>query len=157
MTSDSELLRQFCEDSTDSAIAEIVQRYLGLVYSAALRQVGGKKDLAEEIAQIVFLLLVKKANALRHHPVLAGWLHKTTRLTALQMIKEELRRKQQENELTIMETISTEQSSAAQWERLRPVIDEVIAELAEVDRQAVLLRFFSEHTFGEIGAALHIN
>src|SRR2546423_10613380 len=53
MISDSELLRRYCEDSADSAFAELVQRYLGLVYSAALRQVGGNSHLAEEIAQIV--------------------------------------------------------------------------------------------------------
>ena len=42
--------------------------------------------------------------------------------------------------------------SSAEWERLRPMLDEVIDELGEQDRSAVLLRFFERQPFAEIGA-----
>ena len=41
MTDDSELLRRYVQERSESAFAELVQRKAGLVYSAALRQVGG--------------------------------------------------------------------------------------------------------------------
>src|ERR1043166_1202284 len=49
---DLQLLRQYCRDRDEDAFAEIVRRHLGLVRSAALRQVHSSQ-LAEEVAQSV--------------------------------------------------------------------------------------------------------
>jgi DNA-directed RNA polymerase specialized sigma24 family protein len=51
---DLELLRRYAEEHSEAAFSEIVRRHLNLVYSAALRIVGGGAHMAEDVAQIVF-------------------------------------------------------------------------------------------------------
>ena len=46
---------------------------------------------------------------------------------------------------------------SAQWERLRPVIDEVLEGLDARDREAILIRFFEGRPFADMGAALRIS
>lgn len=43
------------------------------------------------------------------------------------------------------------------WDQLRPIIDEVMDELNEHDREAVLLRFFENHSLAEIGAKFSLS
>ncbi len=53
---DRELLAHYTRQHAEDAFAELVRRHLGLVYSAALRQVRSPQ-LAEEVAQSVFTIL----------------------------------------------------------------------------------------------------
>ena len=64
-TDDSVLLRQYAENHSDEAFAELVTRHVNLVYSVALRHIGNPHN-AEEITQAVFVILAKKAAQLRH-------------------------------------------------------------------------------------------
>src|SRR6266498_879069 len=64
MTSDGELLRRYTETNSENAFAELVERHLNLVYSAALRQVNGDAHLAQDVAQTVFADLARKAASL---------------------------------------------------------------------------------------------
>ena len=43
------------------------------------------------------------------------------------------------------------------WEKLRPVLDEVMHQLKEADREAILLRYFENRQFAEVGAKLGLN
>jgi RNA polymerase sigma factor (sigma-70 family) len=156
LATDSELLRAYVEERSDAAFAELVQRYIGIVYHAAVRQVGGDAHRGADIAQAVFSVLAVKAGGLRNHPSLAGWLHTTTRLTALRTIRAERRRQAREAEAHMMNEISRD-SGSPDWERLRPVIDEVLTELNEQDREAILLRFFADLPFADIGRRLALS
>src|SRR5690242_4985609 len=75
---DHQLLTQYVNGGSQDAFAELVTRYLNFVYSAALRQVR-ISHLAEEVAQMVFTTLARKAASLPRNVVLAGWLHRTAR------------------------------------------------------------------------------
>ena len=44
-----------------------------------------------------------------------------------------------------------------EWEHLRPVLDDVIDELKERDREIMLLRFFEGLSFAEVGARLNLS
>jgi hypothetical protein len=50
-----------------------------------------------------------------------------------------------------------DESPAADWTQLGPVIEDVMHELDEKDRHAVLLRFFQKRSLREVGAALDLN
>jgi len=96
-TDDNVLLHQFAEKRSEEAFAALVARHVNLVYSVALRQVGEPHD-AEEIAQAVFIILAKKAGELRHDKAISSWLFQTTRLTANNFIRSEMRRHRREQE-----------------------------------------------------------
>lgn len=157
MSSDAELLHRYAEGKSEAAFAELVGRHLDLVYSAALRQVGGDAHRAQDVAQVVFTTLARKAGSLTRHPVLAGWLYTATRHAAGKALRTEVRRKAREQEALIMEEISSTGESTVDWDRVRPVLDEAMRELNEHEREAVLLRFFARQPFGQIGAALRVS
>jgi RNA polymerase sigma factor (sigma-70 family) len=154
MTDDADLLRAWAEERSERAFTELVQRHLRLVHAVALRQVGGNTHLAEDIVQQVFLRLAQNAGTLTRHPVISGWLHRTTRYVAIDTLRREQRRRAREQEAELMNKHST--PPAADGDALRPVLDEAIAELDARDRDAVLLRFFENRPFAEIGVRLSL-
>jgi RNA polymerase sigma factor (sigma-70 family) len=149
MDNELELLSRYASEGDESAFEEVARRYVNLVYSAALRQVCDR-HLAEDITQTVFIRLAQKAGSLPEGVALAGWLHADTRFAALQVLRKERRR--QAREALEMES----EESKTEWNDLRPVIDEALDELPAEDRDAVLLRFFGDRSFAEVGSALRL-
>ncbi len=157
MMDDAELLHQYAAEGSEAAFAELVQRHLNLVYRSALRQLGGDAYRAEDVAQLVFTLLARKAAALAHHPSLTGWLYTTTHLTVGDALRAERRRQRREQEAQTMHELISDTGSATDWDRMRPMLDVVMQDLNETDREAILLRFFEERPFGEIGTRLALS
>lgn len=155
MTDDAELLRRYAEEKSEPAFAELVRRHLPLVYSCALRRVGGDSQLAEDVAQQVFAEVARRAMALASRPVLAGWLFTSTRFAASKAIRTRQRRLEREQEAYIMQEPGRNLNPAVDWDKTRPVLDDVIDELNERDRAAILLRFFEHRDFASIGARLN--
>lgn len=157
MIDDSTLLRRFAEERREADFAELVRRHLGLVYRAALRRTDGDAHLAEDIAQQVFTTLSREAVSVQRHPVLSGWLYLTTRHAAANAMRSETRRRLREQEAQVMNELTSPDNSEADWEKIRPELDRVMDELPERDRHAVLLRYFQNQPFGEIGATLRLS
>ena len=157
MLDDPSLLRRFAEDRSEEAFAELVRRHLNLVYSAALRKVGGDAHRAAEVTQTVFTVLARTAPSLARHPVLTGWLYTTTHYTAAKLVRAERRRQAREQEAQAMQDLLSSPAPEAGWEQLRPVLDDVMHDLNERDREAVLLRFFEGRAFAEVGARLGLS
>ncbi len=151
---DMGLLREYATSRSETAFQTLVDRRIGLVYSAALRQVGDP-SLAEEVTQLVFIVLAQKAGSIPGQAALSGWLFNTTRFTALAQIRAATKRQRHEHEAQM----GTETESAATeplWKELSPVLDEALSALGETDRRAVLLRFFENKSLAEVAQALAV-
>jgi RNA polymerase sigma factor (sigma-70 family) len=153
--SDISLLQDYNLHDSEEAFAELVQRHVNLVYSAALRRVVIPAH-AEEIAQAVFVILARKAGGLRPDTVLEAWLYETTRLTCLSFLRGEHRRQFREQEAYMQSTIQ-EHADASTWSEFAPLLDDAMARLGKKDRDTVLLRFFKEMNLREVALALNVS
>jgi RNA polymerase sigma factor (sigma-70 family) len=154
MMDDAELLLQYATKRSDPAFAELVRRHVDLVYSVALRKVGGDAHSAEDVSQAVFLALSRQARALTKRRALSGWLYLTTHNLAAQFVRADRRRQNREHAAHTMKEILD--TPDIDWHRLRPVLDEALQALGEQDREAVLLRYFEQRAFAEIGRTLRV-
>src|SRR5215469_13767103 len=145
---DIELLRQYAEQNSEAAFADLVSRYVNLVYSAAARKTGNL-HAAEEITQAVFIILARKANSLGKETILSGWLYQTARLTAANYLRNEIRRTHREQE-AYMQSLSNETDA---WPDIAPLLEDAMGRLNEKERNAIVLRFFEGKSFQEVGAA----
>lgn len=155
MTTDAGLLQQFAATRSEAAFAELVQRHVNLVYSAALRQVNGDAHLAQDVAQTVFTDLARKAGSLSCRESLTGWLYTSAHFAAAKMVRGETRRRDREEKF--MREPIAETAPELDWEKLRPVLDDAMHELKDADREAILLRYFENRQFAEVGAKLGLN
>lgn len=156
MTHDAELLRRFAEESDQAAFADLVRRHIGFVHAAAQRQCHGNASLADEVAQQVFIDASRRAARLAGHPAFVAWLHSATRFAAMNLLRTEARRIARETRAAVENTAIAD-DSPLEWERVRPVIDEVLAALKERERAALLLRFFQGRSLAEVGAELQLS
>ena len=156
MSDDRQLLTRFADDGSEAAFGELVARHVALVYSAALRQTGGDTHLAQDIAQLVFTDLARKARALSENVLLPGWLHRATIFAARQILRGERRRRAREQEALTMNAIQSEAGNN-DWNQIRPLLDEALERLNKTDRDALLLRFFEQQSLAEVGARLGSN
>jgi RNA polymerase sigma factor (sigma-70 family) len=153
---DLALLREYGANNSETAFEELVLRRVGFVYSAALRQVRDP-HLADEITQVVFIILAQKAGKISDKTILTGWLFKTTRFVALAQIRANAKRSLRMATIEKEFQMQNEFQSAATdeiWNQMSPLLDEALASLGESDRQAVLLRFFENKSLVEVGSSL---
>src|SRR5215469_18864353 len=118
---DIELLHQFARNQSGAAFAELVQRYIGLVHSVALRHTADPEQ-AQDITQAVFIILARKAGSLGPGVVLSGWLYHTARLTAANFQRAEMRRIRREQEAS-MQSMTKDETADEVWRELLPLLD----------------------------------
>ena len=150
---DQRLLRQFIEEGSQAAFTRLVERHRNLVYSICRRELGDS-GLAEDAAQVVFLILARKAKSLRREVVLSGWLFQTARFTAKDLLKREQRQGVRDTRVGTEMLDRAEQEQKAAWREVSPWLHESLARLNEKDRLAILLRFFEDMSFAEVALAL---
>ena len=151
---DGELLHAYAKDRSETAFRELVNRHVDLVYSAARRQTHPRKDLAEDVSQLVFAELARKAPLLTDHPSIRGWLFVCTRHVAAKAMRAESRRIVRETAALAMNQLSS--PPAEEWDQLRPVLDEVLCHLTNEEREAFFLRFFDKLSFADLGERLGV-
>jgi uncharacterized protein (TIGR03435 family) len=145
------LLREYAEIGSEAAFAALVERYVNLVYSTALRS-AGNPHAAEEITQAVFIILARKAQGLSQRTILSGWLYQTTRLTAANFLRGEIRRQRREQEAHMRSLLNEPEPEI--WPQIAPLLDTAMELLGEKDRNAIVLRYFENKNSGEVGLAL---
>lgn len=157
MSDNAILLDAYVKEGSEPAFRELVGRHIPLVMATARRIVAGDEHLAQDVTQLVFTDLARKAETLPPGVVLGGWLHRHTCFTAAKVVRTESRRRTRER--TAMENDALTESSARDehWRQLAPVLDEALNHLDTADRDAVVLRYFEQRDLRAIGAALGIS
>ena len=156
MIPDPELLARYVKNRDEVAFAELVRRHVDLVYATAIRLAQGNATLAEDASQAVFADLARKAGTLLRHPTLTGWLHTSTRYATLTALRKEQCRQKNDQEASAMND-PTHSPTEAIWTQLRPLLDETLSLLRERERDAVLLRFFEDKSYREVGTILGVS
>jgi uncharacterized protein (TIGR03435 family) len=157
MNDDLALLREYARNHSEDAFAMLVSRHVNLVYSVALRQVGDA-GLAEEITQAVFIILARKADKLSQETVLSGWLCRTARYASANALTIQRRRQHREQEAFMQSTLAVGSDASSQsgetWRQIAPLLDGAMEKLNRKDHDALVLRFFENRNFKEVGMAL---
>ena len=149
---DAELLEQFVRDHSEAAFTALVGRHIGLVHSVALRHTANPQH-AEDITQVVFIILARKAAAMNCKTILPGWLYHTARLAAANFQRAEIRRRRRDQEVFMQSTLQ-ESAPDPLWPELSPLLDEAMSHLRASDRDALVLRYFQNKRLAEVGAAM---
>jgi len=152
MTDSQNLLAEYARTGSEAAFRELVTRYVDLVYSTALRLVGGDTHRAEDVSQTVFIDLARLARTLSNDVMPGGWLHRHTCFVAANTMRGERRRQYRERQAVEMNAL--QDNSGADFSLVAPILDEAINQLDEADRAAILLRFFEQRDFRSVGQAL---
>lgn len=134
--SDITLLRRYADDRDETAFAEIVRRYAGMVYAACYR-VLQDKQLAEDVTQETFLRLMRKPAHVSLS--LGGWLHKAATQLAIDMSRSESarRRRERAHSQDHVEFLEDQKS----WKEISETIDRAMVELPEEARDLLVQHF----------------
>ena len=157
MSTDAELLQRYARDREEGAFSELVGRHFAVVYAAAHRRGHGRADLAEEAAQQVFCDLARKSATLMHHDSLIGWLYRSVRYAVIDALRADARRQELARRVALDPVAKPDVGDAPpDWEELRPWLDAAMDDLRAGDRDLVLMRFFYDLSYREIGERLGV-
>ncbi len=151
MPTDS-LLTRYLESRSSADFEAIVDAHGAMVFGTALRSTSNRV-LAEEVTQEVFIMLVRKADAIREPHKLAAWLHRATMFSAANINRKESSRRRAMNayqEESLAERAFASKEDEIAWQQVVPLLDEAIDALPVADREAVMLRFYEKSAFKDI-------
>jgi RNA polymerase sigma factor (sigma-70 family) len=120
------------------------------------QRVLGDPHMAQDAFQAVFLVLARKAETLVHHPNLTGWLHQTALRTALKLRTRQAIRGQRERQLAeeSMANLPAPTPSSDTGEEIRGILDEELNRLPDRYRLPLVLAYFEQQSYEQIGLAL---
>lgn len=130
----------------------IVEQYIGLVYSACMRQLGDRHH-AEDATQAVFLLLSQKRGVLAK-PYLSGWLLTTARYACANIRRGEHRRMRREQVVAMNNRTNETQT---QGDEIGALLDEGLCHLKPADREAVAQHYLGEKPVDEVARKLGVS
>lgn len=133
--SDASLLEQFIRDGSEESFRQMVERHGPMVFGVCRRVLTHRED-AEDAYQATFLVLAKKASAVRPPNALGRWLYGTAFRTALRA--RERRRSQLAREHQVAEH-RTELVMSPESKDWLPLLDQELNDLSARDRLPIIL------------------
>ena len=135
-----------CVGGDEHALETLMTRYHRLVIATALRSTHDP-DLAQDIAQTVFLIFVRKANGIAQETSLPGWFMRTTRFVVRDALKRLARRTHYET--LAQAEMKSDPTSPASADSAMLLVDAIMA-LSPKEQVCVLARFYDDHSIGQI-------
>jgi RNA polymerase sigma factor (sigma-70 family) len=136
-SSDAELLAAFTTRRDEAAFAALVRRH-GPMVLGVCRRVLHDEHLADDAFQATFIVLARKAGALRRRDLVANWLYGVAYRTALEARGQALRRRAVEKQVEVMLHPQARATDDA-WIELRRVLDDELARLPDKERGPIVL------------------
>jgi RNA polymerase sigma factor (sigma-70 family) len=152
---DAQLLADFLTHHDESAFGTLVSRH-GPMVLRVCRDVLGDPSDAEDAFQATFLVLVRRAGAIRDRSSLGPWLYEVAwRISRRARANSARRRAQQRQVLAMyMDAASVPPSDPARHE-LKPILHEEIHRLPAKIRDAIVLCYLEEFTVEVAARRLH--
>src|SRR5260370_15296860 len=133
---DHDLLQRYIANKDESAFAGLVKRYGPMVLGLCWRILRHRQD-AEDAFQAAFLVLARKAGAIRKRASLAGWLHSVALRAALKLRAGNARRGARNTALVDIPQAQHGEDPTL-WET-QQVLEEELQRLADKYRAPLLL------------------
>jgi RNA polymerase sigma factor (sigma-70 family) len=154
-TNMNDALREYVKTRSPDAFRAIVETHVNAIYSQCLRQLRDRA-LAEDVTQMVFITLAKKAATIPADAVLGGWLFNATRYCCRNTQRAEMRLRNRERKAAAMrsESIPAAQNECGEAEM---ILDDAISHLSDRDRDAVVLRYFEGKSMKDLAEILRIS
>lgn len=147
------LLDRFVRGGDEEAFGSLVGRYQQVVLAAAYRR-SGDLELARDVAQQVFIVLARKAERLRSHQRLGGWLYRAASQQAARAVQSEGRRRKREAQAAVdAESLVEAFDQSVHWDEL----EEAMMALSDERRDLIVMRYFQDLHYSEIADQLGLS
>ncbi|MFH1022768.1 MAG: sigma-70 family RNA polymerase sigma factor [Planctomycetota bacterium] len=152
---DAELLAAHAAGGPEAVpvFEEMVRRHGGAVHRTCQR-VLEDASAAEDAAQAVFIVLARKSGVVRGN--LAAYLHRVAVNAALCVRREEVRRKQKEQEAAAMNVCARDAGNESVWDDVRPHLDAAVERLPAGERAAVVMHYLEGRPQIEVARLLGV-
>ncbi len=149
---DELLRRRFVHHGDQGAFRQLVHRHGSMVWQTARRRCRDAEDAAE-VAQDVFIVLAKKATALRADSGLGPWLHRVTVILSAKAASHHLSR-QRRHEAMMKAMSAGSITSPIPPSSLGIHLDEVLDGLPQADRQLLIWRYLDRLSLQDVARRL---
>jgi RNA polymerase sigma factor (sigma-70 family) len=140
--SDRQLLKCFAHQHDEAAFALLVRRHGPMVHGMCRRLLGHEQD-AEEVFQATFLILARKAGAIRQ-PDVSGFLYRVAYRLAVRARGDAVKRRRREQRAEALS--APDLMGEATWREVRRVVDEELQRLPQAARSALVLCYLEGKT-----------